>query len=129
MNIERLNELLNARHTGAFARVAHSIQPATGRTLRKVKVEVTYTPNGKVYTYTGTIQDVALKLGLAPEIDQFAEARRVIDTLRAGGECVSLASSDTVQHILGSWQSFKCGKRGADEFGRSLTHFQPAVQS
>lgn len=89
---------------------------------RKVAVAVTFSTNGKVYTYKGTIVGIAEKLGLIPEIDVVEESNRVISLLKNNEPAISYAHcADTIRHFSGLNVDSK--PAGTDDFDRPLVEF------
>jgi len=92
------------------------------------RVCVAFEPGGKVYTYRGSVYEVAERLGLIPDIDIPIEAQRIIEAFRSGAERVYgyLVAADTVRWY---WQHSDtciehCGAAGTDGFDRDLTVYR-----
>ena len=117
MKIETFNELLKTQKFQAYAYI-----PEKGGKRENV-VNVVFTPNGKVYTYKGTILDVATRLDLVPEIDIQAESgRAVADLLDTGSAVAHIECADTINYLLPGKTIEETG-RAVDEFDRPIATF------
>lgn len=117
MLIETLTRLLSQSHPGGYAYVP----TVYGKGTRKSSVCVVYSPNGKVYTYNGTIHDVAERLGLIPSENNVVDAERIVKELSISGTSTGYASSiDTVRYTWHGAGKVVSEHSGLDEYDHPL---------
>jgi hypothetical protein len=84
---------------------------------------VTFNENSKVYTYKGTILQVATRLDLIPEINVTDESEVLANEVKTNGFAIGhIECADTVQYLLG--ECVKTTDSGKDEFGRKVVKFE-----
>jgi hypothetical protein len=107
MLISTFNQVLTAKYPSA---VAYIPQANT--------VNIIYSPNSKVYSYTGTILTVAEKLNLIPAIDIQTESQGIAENIPCVGY---LICADTVRHMVG--KAVEHQPHTPDEYGRKQVIF------
>lgn len=118
MLIEKLSSLIAQSHPGGYAYVPD----AFGKQKRQGNaVCVVYSPNGKVYTYKGTIHDVAERLGLIPSENNVTDAERIVRELSLSGTAIGYASSiDTVRYTWHGTGKVVSTHSGTDEYDHPM---------
>ncbi len=120
MQIDTFNSLLKIRNPLAKAYVPEKV----GK--RRLKVNVIYTANSKVYGYNGTILSVAKRLGLIPGIDVEAESKQAIIDLKATGQAIAyIECADTINYYLDMPGKIASEvSREVDEYGLEVATFE-----
>lgn len=118
MLISTFNTQLKNKHPQAEAYIPEKI----GK--RQNLVCVTYSPNSKVYEYTGTILSIAQRLNLIPQIDNQSDGQKIANLLKSGQTNIIgyKETFDTIQYYLG--QSIDYTDAGLDDFDRPLVSYK-----
>lgn len=116
MKIETFEKLLKTENSQATAYVPEKV----GK--RQAMVNVVFTPNGKVYSYKGTILQVAEKLELIPEINVDTESKKAIASLKETGSAVTpIECFDTINYNYNvPGKVLQEVNRSKDEFNREI---------
>lgn len=115
MKIKVFNQLWQEKHPGSLVQAGE-----------KGGVELTYSPEGKIYRYKGSIYSIAERLGLIPEVD-YEKLGSEINLRLVSGEREVVAPAgcgDTCRH---TWQnlnsSIEESSYGRDEYDRELSSY------